>query len=109
METPVRLTSARSLACFSSGVRDDGWRATLARLSHGRSAEEEAAEYTHWVSAHTRSHSELEAHAARIAALPLQPLISIITPVFNTDAAVAARVHRVGPAPDVPALGAVPL
>ena len=57
------------------------WRS----LSHGRSAEEEAAEYTHWVSAHTRSHSELEAHAARMRTLPLQPLISIITPVFNTD------------------------
>ncbi len=75
-----------SVRRFVQQLRNDGWRATFARLSHGRSAEEEAAEYTQWVSTHTRSKPELEAHAAGIAALPIQPLISIITPVFNTDA-----------------------
>ena len=75
-----------SVRLFVQRLRNDGWRATFARLSHGRSAEEEAAESTQWVSTHTRSKPELEAHAAGIAALPIQPLISIITPVFNTDA-----------------------
>jgi GT2 family glycosyltransferase len=75
-----------SVRMFVQRLRGDGLRATFARLSHGRSADEEAAEYTQWVATHTRSKPQLEAHAAEIAVLPVQPLISIITPVFNTDA-----------------------
>ena len=75
----------RTIRTFLHRLRTDGLRGTLALLSRGRSAEEEAAQYTQWVSTHTRSDAELAALGAEVAALPNQPLISVVTPVFNTD------------------------
>ena len=75
-----------SINTFVQRLRSDGIRGTFALLARGRSAEEDAAGYTQWVSTHTRSEPELAALGTEVAALPFQPLISIITPVFNTDA-----------------------
>ena len=75
-----------SIRTFAQRLRSHGVRGAFALLAHGRSAEEEAAEYTQWVSTHVRSAPDLAALAAEVADLPRQPLISIITPVFNTDA-----------------------
>jgi O-antigen biosynthesis protein len=75
-----------SINTFIKRLRSDGVRDTFALLARGRSAEEDAAGYTQWVSTHTRSEPELAALATDVAALSFQPLISIITPVFNTDA-----------------------
>jgi O-antigen biosynthesis protein len=43
------------------------------------------AQYQRWIAAHTRDAAALAALGTEIATLPLQPLISIVTPVFNTD------------------------
>ena len=75
----------RTIRTFLHRLRTDGLRGTLALLSRGRSAEEEAAQYSQWCSTHTRSDAELAALGAEVAALPNQPLISVVTPVFNTD------------------------
>lgn len=74
-----------SLTAFLRRVRTDGIRGAIALAARGRSAEEEAAEYTQWVSAHTPSAADLAALAADVTGLPQQPLISVITPVYNTD------------------------
>lgn len=41
--------------------------------------------YRRWVAAHTPTARELEALATKTAALPRQPLVSVLMPVFNTD------------------------
>jgi GT2 family glycosyltransferase len=41
--------------------------------------------YPRWVARHTRSAEALEDFARTVAALPLQPRISIVTPVYNTE------------------------
>ena len=81
--TPAEMRG--SVGSFVQRIRTDGLRATLALLARGRSAEEDAAEYAQWVSTHTPAAADLAALAAEVAALPHQPLISIVTPVFNTD------------------------
>ncbi len=75
----------RSAAIVVGHVRSQGLRPTLALLRRHQSAEEQAAIYAKWVAAHTMSPDDLSAVAADVARLPLQPLISIVTPVYNTD------------------------
>ena len=41
--------------------------------------------YPRWVARHTRKEADLAALAGQVAALPHQPLISIVTPVYNTE------------------------
>jgi O-antigen biosynthesis protein len=79
------LEVRRSIRAFAHRLRTDGPRATLAVLARSRSADEEAAQYTQWVSTHTRSDADLATLAVEVATLPRQPLISVVTPVFNTD------------------------
>ncbi len=81
----TRTEMRASIDSLVQRLRTDGLRGTLALLSRSRSAEDEAVEYTQWLSTHTPSPAELTALAAEIGSLPEQPLISIITPVFNTD------------------------
>ena len=45
----------------------------------------DAEAYPRWVAQHTRTDAELAALAQELAALPYQPLISVIVPVYNTD------------------------
>ena len=45
----------------------------------------DAEAYARWVARHTPDEAALAALARDVAALPLQPLISIVTPVYNTD------------------------
>ena len=61
----------RRFDCSSTGCETMAGARRFARLSHGRSAEEEAAEYTQWVSTHTRSNLSSKPMAADIAALPI--------------------------------------
>lgn len=75
----------RSAATFAGRLRHDGPRAALALVRGAPAAEQEAAQYAAWISAHTRSRAQLDALAAELILLPYQPLISIITPVYNTD------------------------
>ena len=52
--------------------------------------------YPRWVARHTRKAEELASPRRRGAALPHQPLISIVTPVYNTEPKLAAGLHRLG-------------
>jgi GT2 family glycosyltransferase len=73
----------RSAATFASRIRTDGLRRSLELLRVTGITSHDA--YPRWVARHTRGEAELAALAAQVAALPRQPLISIITPVYNTD------------------------
>ena len=75
----------RSAVTFVTRVRHEGPRGAVALLRGAPAAEQETAQYAAWISTHTRSAAAREALAAEVAALPDQPLISIITPVYNTD------------------------
>lgn len=43
-------------------------------------------DYKHWLKRHSRSASQLTNLAAEIDALPYKPLLSIVTPLYNTEA-----------------------
>ena len=73
----------RSVATFARRVRTDGIRKSLELLRVTGIVSHDA--YPRWVARNTRSEAEIQALAAEVAALPLQPLISIVTPVYNTD------------------------
>lgn len=75
----------RSLATFAAQVRTHGFDGALAQLRRAPTADEDAERYARWVAANTHSEAQLRAIATDVAALPYQPLISIITPVYNTD------------------------
>lgn len=75
----------RSLDTFASQVKTYGVSGALATLRRAPTAEEETERYTRWIAANTPSEAQLQALAVDVAALPLQPLVSIITPVYNTD------------------------
>ena len=75
----------RSLATFAAQARAHGVPGALAMLRRAPTADEEAERYARWLAANTPSEAQLQTLAADVAALPLQPLISVITPVYNTD------------------------
>jgi GT2 family glycosyltransferase len=75
----------QSLAAFTHRLKTGGLRDALAAARRAPSAEEAATMYARWVEASAPSADRLAALAAEVAALPLQPLISVITPVYNTD------------------------
>jgi GT2 family glycosyltransferase len=77
----------RSIATFASRARAAGVRDAM-RLAHGAAAavaDQQVERYARWVTANTPSSADLEAMASDAAALPVQPLISVVTPVYNTD------------------------
>lgn len=75
----------QSLAAFASRARTGGLREAIASARRAPSAEEAATMYARWVEATTPTPERLAALSAEIAALPHQPLISVLTPVYNTD------------------------
>ncbi|CAN5634216.1 hypothetical protein BH23ACI1_BH23ACI1_24990 [soil metagenome] len=75
----------RSIGVFARRARANGLRDAL-RLAQGAAApDQEAERYARWVAANTPSPSELERLKAAADALPCQPLISVVTPVYNTE------------------------
>jgi GT2 family glycosyltransferase len=75
----------QSLDAFTARLRSGGLREALSAAKRAPSAEEAATLYARWVAATTLSPARLAALQTEIAALPHQPLISVITPVYNTD------------------------
>ena len=75
----------QSLASFTNRVRTSGVRDALAAVRRAPSAEEAATMYARWVEATAPGPEQLAALTAEVGALPHQPLISVVTPVYNTD------------------------
>jgi GT2 family glycosyltransferase len=75
----------QSLAAFTHRLKTGGLRDALAAARRAPSAEDAATMYARWVEASAPSADRLAARAAEVTALPHQPLISVITPVYNTD------------------------
>lgn len=75
----------QSLATFTHRLKTGGIREALAAARRAPSAEEAATMYARWVEASTPSADRLVALGADVLALPRQPLVSVITPVYNTD------------------------
>jgi GT2 family glycosyltransferase len=73
-----------SINTFARRLRSDGWRHTLELLRTSGIAGQDGEAYTRWVARHTRDEEALARLTRDVAALPHQPLISILTPVFNT-------------------------
>ncbi len=78
---PLRSITALALAVW----RRDGWRGALARLRAGNTTQDGLADYQRWIATHTADAAALARRQAAVAALPLQPTFSVITPVYNTD------------------------
>jgi GT2 family glycosyltransferase len=77
--------SWRSVRALVDRVRAAGLRGALRQLRDLQASDEHAARYRQWVALNTPGPDALAALAREVAALPCQPLISILTPVYNTD------------------------
>jgi GT2 family glycosyltransferase len=75
----------RSISILASRLRTNGLRSSLELLTTAGITTHDAEAYPRWVVRHTRTEVELATLAQEIAALPYQPLISVIVPVYNTD------------------------
>jgi GT2 family glycosyltransferase len=75
----------RSIGTFARRIRTDGLRPSLERLRTTAATSRDAEIYPRWVERHSRNEAQLADVAAEVAALPLQPLISVLVPVYNTD------------------------
>ena len=75
----------RSIATFAGRIRSSGLRSSLELLTAAGITTPDAEAYPRWVARHTRGDADLAVVAAEVAALPYQPLISVIVPVYNTD------------------------
>jgi O-antigen biosynthesis protein len=75
----------RSIATFADRVRSSGLRSSLELLRVTGIASPDAEAYPRWVARNTRSADALAEFTREVAALPYQPRISIIVPVYNTD------------------------
>jgi GT2 family glycosyltransferase len=75
----------RSIGILTSRLRTNGLRSSLELLTTAGITTHDADAYPRWVARHTRTDAELATLAQEIAALPYQPLISVIVPVYNTD------------------------
>ena len=74
-----------SLQTFVRRIRTDGFRSSIELLRTSGIAAHDAEAYGRWVARHTPDESALAGIAREVAALPLQPLISVVTPVYNTE------------------------
>jgi hypothetical protein len=74
----------RSIKTFAARLRTSGMRNSLELLRSAGIATPDAEAYPRWIARHTRDAGALAALREEVAALPHQPLISIITPVYNT-------------------------
>jgi GT2 family glycosyltransferase len=75
----------QSIVTFAHRARTSGIREALSAAQRAPSAEEAATMYSRWVEATAPGPERLAGLSAEVAALPRQPLISVLTPVFNTD------------------------
>lgn len=75
----------RSIASFARQLRAGGLPGARGLIQRAGSAEHDTKAYARWIAARDRTPEDLRALQADVAALPHQPLISIITPVYNTD------------------------
>ena len=73
-----------SIATFGNRLRTAGLRGSVELLRTSGIASQDAAAYRKWVSRNTPDAAALARLAAEIGSLPLQPRISLITPVYNT-------------------------
>jgi GT2 family glycosyltransferase len=76
------LVSLRSVV---ARVRHFGLRATLEQLRQTEAADLHADLYRRWLMRNAVSESDLQALAADAARLSYTPMISVVTPVYNTD------------------------
>jgi GT2 family glycosyltransferase len=60
-------------------------RSALELLRTSGIAAHDVEAYRRWIARHTPDEAGLEALARDVSALPLQPLISVVVPVYNTD------------------------
>ena len=74
-----------SMTTFARRLRRDGVRSALELLRTTGISGDNPEAYQRWAARNTRDEPSLEALAAEVSALPRQPLISIITPVYNTE------------------------
>lgn len=75
----------RSIAIFGQRLRTTGLRSTLDLLKTAGITSADADAYPRWVARHTPGDADLETLAGEVAALPHQPTISVVVPVYNTD------------------------
>jgi glycosyltransferase involved in cell wall biosynthesis len=83
--------SAERLDLLRNAIRTglrDGLRAAIRQLETSTLGDERKSAYRRWAAAHRPSPAELELMAAQAARFAYAPLVSVITPVFNTDPAV---------------------
>jgi GT2 family glycosyltransferase len=66
-------------------LRDHGPRAVVADLRSREHGELVAATYRRWIEQHSPSNADLIRMRERVAAFEWRPLVSIITPVYNTE------------------------
>lgn len=69
---------------FASRIRTSGFRAALSHLQQRRSIQDERTAYAAWVRRTQLDANALSQLARVVSALPLQPRISVIVPVYNT-------------------------
>lgn len=78
---PIRELAAAGMRAVSRF----GWRGAFDRLLHYGTTPDQSARYPAWCKQHTPDDQGLTAMAAEVDRLKYRPLISIITPVWNTD------------------------
>ena len=69
---------------WRAALQNYGWRGAVKRALSPATLPLATREYGAWIARHAKSRAQLDALADEVRALPDQPLISIITPVFNT-------------------------
>lgn len=85
LERPRPAREVRqSLAAFVARARRGGVRSAI-RLAHEAAGGQDGESYARWCASATPGAAALDAMAQRAAALPFQPRITVVTPVYNTD------------------------
>ena len=85
VEWPLGTARPRvAAASFLRRVRETGLRETVRLLRESR-ADESRALFAAWVEEHTPGAPQLAAMAQEQAGWPYRPLISVITPIYDTD------------------------
>ena len=75
----------RSVGVFVTRARAHGLRDALKLATDAAGPREDEGRYAAWVQRNTPSADDLRAMAAAAATLPYKPLISVVTPVYNTE------------------------
>lgn len=86
MEWPrSRADRWRSVIGLVARVRRGGLLSTMRYARALPAFDEQASRYRRWMAVNTPAPEALAAMTAQVDSLPLRPLISVITPVYNTD------------------------